>query len=209
MNYYIFGLQRSGTNYVEQLIRANYKGNRLNNGSNHWKHHIEIPAGLRQDAPIIMLYKNPYLWVESLCFRNSVDWVTTQLKYPPNTGPAHHLVGKNKLNIVSLAKTYKDWHNTWSAQQHIGYLMKYEDLLNEKGRIRHFSNLEKKYTLRRIRNEFVDIPKGQVGQSRDYNDKRHSYYQSQKTSNLTPEQKALITSTLGPGNIKKWGYDIQ
>lgn len=209
MNYYIFALQRSGTNYIEQLMRANYRVNKKNDGGKAWKHHVTIPETLTYDIPTIIMYKNPYLWVESLCFRNSVDWVKTQTKYPATTGLAEFLVGKNKLNIESLAKTYKEWHRNWNTSNPIGYVMKYEDVLQLETRLKHFENIEKRYGLVRKGQQLLDIPKGQVGQSRDYNENRHVYYQSQKTQHLTQKHKNIITSILGPGNIKKWGYDIQ
>lgn len=215
--YYIFGLQRSGTNYIEDLLRTNFDANRLNRAERKlihstWKHLVEIPyENLREGVPIIMMYKNPYLWVESLCWRNAVDWRTTQLLYPATEGNPDMFAGPHELNVVNLAKTYLTWHRAWNTPSNRlsnATIIKYESLLDD-NHVNVLNQLKRTHGFVLNRKEIVDIKKGAVGQSGDYTDARENYYASQKTQHLSAYHKNLITSTLGPGNIKKWGYDIQ
>lgn len=93
----IFGLQRSGTNFAEQLVKRNIKGITIANTWSKplgiWKHSYDIDnssgtrnqragnsAGNRIDVAKFhkigteitswYIHKNPYSWIESICTKN-------------------------------------------------------------------------------------------------------------------------------------------
>jgi len=208
MDYFIFGLQRSGTNYLEQLVNQNFKGRRANRANKCWKHSIDIPKGYNNQHPTLIIYKNPYTWVESICLRNTVDWLKTQKEYPAQEGPDELRLGPNKINVENLAKTYDHFHNTWLWSRSLSentYVMKYEDLLITNSRERILNNISHILPVRKT-DQWVNPQRGKISQSRDYNEDREHYYLSMKPKELTPIQIEAINNVLGD-RIIELGYD--
>ena len=69
---FVNGIQRSGTNYVRQLLQANTDHEVHERVSQYWKHDAFNGTNPECDS-IVCVIKNPYTWVESICFRNCVD----------------------------------------------------------------------------------------------------------------------------------------
>lgn len=204
MRYFIFGLQRSGTNFLEQLLAKNFSISKINRTNRCWKHSIDIPKGYQQNELTILIYKNPYTWCESLCCRNNVDWIKTQKTYPATEGEAKFLAGKNRFNVANLAKTYKHWHESWTQSNVNGLVIKYEDLLVKETREQFLEKI--KAPVRK--SDTWQIPQiGKVSQSRDYTKQREQYYLEMKPTKLNQEQIEAITETIGVNMIRKIGYN--
>lgn len=208
MDYFIFGLQRSGTNYLEQLINQNFNGRRANRVNKCWKHSINIPEGYNDQQPTLIIYKNPYTWVESICLRNTVDWLKTQKDYPAQEGPDELLLGPNEINIENLAKTYNHFLNTWLWNRSWNVktcVIKYEDLLITNSRNSILSGISQILPVRKS-NEWVNPQRGKISQSKDYNEDREHYYLSMKPQQLTRTHLDSINNILGD-RIVELGYE--
>lgn len=208
MNYYIFGIQRSGTNLMERIMSNSVQARKLNTQKVCWKHDINMPSTYDKETPTIIIYKNPYTWVESLCNRNRVDWIQTQKRYPADKGPVELRAGKNNLNVQALAKTYSHFHHTWifSNPDINSFIIKYEDMLQpQKHKI--LNDMAAKFNIKNGQEINWRIPQyGKVSQSADYDKERERYYLDQKPSMLTKQQIEAITNAIGPDNIQKLGY---
>jgi hypothetical protein len=61
-----FGLQRTGTNYLLQLLKANYKVEVLTNGGG-WKHgRYKVPQILGHEVDCVCMVKHPLAWLDSM-----------------------------------------------------------------------------------------------------------------------------------------------
>lgn len=208
MDYFIFGLQRSGTNYLEQLINQNFKGRRSNKVNRSWKHSIDMPKQYDLSKPTLIIHKNPYMWIESICLRNTVDWLKTQKTYPAQEGSNELKLGPNQINVENLAKTYKHFHNTWvwnNKTCKLYQVIKYEDLLVDQKRVQILSQIEKELLPIRKSNQWVNPQRGKVSQSRDYNETREKYYLSMQPKELNRIQLDAINTILGD-DIERMGY---
>lgn len=199
MNYFIFGLQRSGTNYLEQLINQNFKGNRCNRANRCWKHSINIPDGYVKNSPTFIIHKNPYTWIESICFRNSVDWLKTQKTYPAEEGPEELRLGSNNINIENLAKTYKHFYNTWiyeNKTSELSYVIKYENLLMQSSREKILNDISSRHLPVRKLNGWINPQRGRISQSKDYDEAREKYYLSMEPKRLNEFHISRVNNIL-------------
>jgi hypothetical protein len=196
-NYYIFGLQRSGTNYIEQLFKENFEHfKRANTGEHCWKHNINIPDDLNcENDRTIIVYKNPLTWVESICYRTPVDYVRKQRVYPAwETADIPDEFVINELNILNIAETYRHWKKNWIH----GYdspnkiVIPYEDLLVETKRIEFLERVQTKFDLKRKKDSYGywwhDMPPGRVTQSKFFKEEHKRYYREGKPQHLTEAQ---------------------
>lgn len=211
--YYVFGMQRSGTNFLEQLLKMNYGAKKRNATTSAWKHSIDDPTeGWQKKLPTIIIHKNPYAWVESIATRNTVDWLKTQKTYPADEEilPIYKLGPKN-MNVVNLAKTYRHFHMNWLGRTDIpNYgVIRYEDLLVDDKRYKILLQFNEKFGWHKPANDRFRIPsRGSVSQSKDYNEEREKYYLDFKPKELTQIQIEAINETIGEDLITKMGYDI-
>lgn len=209
IDYYIFGLQRTGTNFVEATMKNSFTVRKTNTQRNCWKHSIDVPKQYRTNSPTIVIYKNPYTWIESIAFRNSVDWVRTQTKYPAKEVCEEDLqVGDDKLNVSNLAKTYNHFYTTWllNTPGSNTAFIKYEDLLVPYSRIEIFQNLGKQFQLVQKGENLVFPERGSVSQSKDYTSTRELYYVKQVPEKLSPRQIEEISSLIDDRIFQKTGY---
>ena len=191
--YYIFGLQRSGTNFVEELIKLNYGHRKINNAAI-WKHSV-IPPEIENDTPLILIHKNPYTWIESICFRNEVDWKKKQTNYIiTNESDEDLKAGKNGYSVKVLAQAYNDFHINWYERIKTAnaYIIKYEDLLEKEGTDRLISDLNSKFNWKNSKN----IIPTRVSQSSDYTRLRGEYYKTQTPRELTAYQIQAISNVI-------------
>jgi len=197
MRYYIFGLQRTGTNFLEALIKQNFVDSARITGT--WKHSLGPVDHARLCSPVYVLYKNPFTWVESLCFRNSVDWVKTQKKYPARLHETGMMCGKNGFNVRSLALTYRDFYSYWLDNGY--HEVRYEDLLGD-GAGQFLSSINER---RRHRNWRIPT---RVSQSEPMKQETRDYYSSMKPTALTEEQITVIKTVIGDTLLSKMKYRI-
>jgi len=128
INYYIFGLQRTGTVFLTDIIDFNYWGwvpcnmeaADVANWQKPWKHLIDVTVTkekFRTDIPIIVVSKHPYTWLESIIYREPIDFFETQ---PYNEYCERHPNGyiEKGLNVQALAAMYNDFYSHWVFQEH-------------------------------------------------------------------------------------------
>jgi len=211
--YYIWGIQRSGTNFLERLLELKYNAFKRNAGVSAWKHSINDPVdGWNKQLPNFVIYKNPYTWVESIATRSTVDYVRTQTLYSPKEDISEDLqLGSKKLNIVNLAKTYKHFHLNWLDRDDLklGMEIKYEDLLVDEIRYKILLDISTRMSFSKPHRDKFRIPTpGSVTSSKDYTEEREEYYKSGRPSVLTQKQIDAVTDTVGVELITKMGYEV-
>lgn len=210
MDYYLWGLQRSGTNYLKDLIEQNLSVKCLNRHDWCWKHSIDQPKEFDPKlGKSIVIIKNPYTWVESIAFRKSVDWVKTQKTYPANGFVYYdNALGPQRLDVGALAKTYAHFVNTWIVNNPDTYVIRYEHLLETRHRVMHLEKIEKFLNTEKKNPLWINPSVGSTSQSLDMNYQRVMYYLDQKPRQLTINQTQIINKTIGRKVFNKLGYTI-
>ena len=212
-NFYTVGLQRSGTNFISDTLKINFK---LESDlalvpftHESWKHRIEVPSNIK-DFPIIVVWKHPYHWVESLGWRNQVDWVHTQNKYPVVDMNENMMIGKEgqKISIVSLCKTWVDFYNNWwfnlePTIKERTVLVKYEDILKTPDRV--LKTISNKFEWKANSNSYY-IPKN-VSFSPDFNADNVNMYTTEGPSKLIQPHVDTIDSIVSPEFIQRLEED--
>lgn len=209
--YFIFGLQRSGTNFLQTLITLNFGKSASNRQADSWKHSIDDPKAYVKKMPTIVIHKNPYTWVESISMRNNVDWIKTQNTYPASEKTSKEFtMGPMKMNLTNLIKTYKHFHNNWLNRTDIPNYMvvKYEDLLVEEKRNEILQKISDTFGWEKRQNSWVVPERGSVSQSKDYNETREEYYLDGKPGVLTREHIHEINRVMEIWPIRGMGYEI-
>ena len=174
---FINGIQRSGTNFAASLIE-----NCEQYCWPYWKHDFKIQSVDPECDKVICVIKNPYTWVESICFRDCVDIV--------NWFPSHHLakgddvLGPFNINITRLISVYKLFYISWMNYNKTE-LFHYEDLLNNK-------NIHLK-----------------VDQGHNWDPKRAKSYLKYEAPLVPQEAKNIITETLGKEFFQRIGYPMK
>jgi hypothetical protein len=145
-DFFVYGLQRSGTNFVEQALQNTYGFGRSGAATNrskhpHWKHAIEPAQDLPKDVPIIIIYKSIYNWIESITTRQVMDYLRTQTHYPVldtdyiiKSEAKDKKVKLREFSIDQMCKTYNHFYSHYLPllQTHNAALIQYEDLLTSK-----------------------------------------------------------------------------
>jgi len=162
----IIGLQRSATNYVEQLIRLNYKVEVFPNSKNEiytdivWKHSLPFPDVIgklnKSEILTIVIQKELSKWLISI----SNDKQDIDTKYPVDY--------PNRLTDL-----YKKFYRHWEEAK-----IKNKETIDYKNLLLSFRDrllkLEKKYKLERKNQELIDIK--QVPCSALFTKERRDYY---------------------------------
>lgn len=197
--YYIFGLQRSGTNFLEVTLQRNFNITKVNRTTKSWKHGIDLYNDTRPEVPKIVIYKNPYTWIESITTRNNVDWLKTQRTYNSQEGPHELRIGPHNMNVQQLAKTYVHWYQSWIKTDIMNrHIVRYEDLLKPETRTDILEEIRDKFNLRRRddRKNWIIPQNGTVSQSKDYNEKRRQYYLKMRPENMTRVQIDAVNEVI-------------
>lgn len=205
--FYLFGLQRSGTNYLEQLIRNNFRSSMANRASKTWKHNVAVHSKslFKPNVPVFVIHKNPYLWIESICTRNRIDWERTQKKYTSKTGDA--LLGG--LAVAPLAQAWVDFHTNWclTANDYLDpIVVRYEDILNTSLREQLLCQIARTTGLQRLSDTWTNPGLGAVAQSKKYDQTSQQYYISQQPTKLSDQHLAAINQILQPELLESFGY---
>lgn len=222
----IFGLQRSGTNFLERLVTSNLKGLRLQchwrGDHGIWKHIYNIETndpnataiGLKGDlkkgnmigTEILGAYthKHPYAWIESIA-RKNVDIKKT---YPFVTEPSDMMLGS--LNIIKLAELYKNHTSYWlnKVNQRKVYHVKYEDLIDSPERTKQvLFEIADFFKVDRPNVRNITIP-NRVGMSAPFNETSREKYKNYQLETLTYDHIKAINQILNPQHLRKQGYTL-
>ncbi len=206
----IIGLQRSGTNYVEELLKYNFSniyrivGEQIYNDLNLDKHRIEPYASndpYFDDVDLIFfVYKNLFTWIESIAFRWSGHYEHVHKIYN-SFEPAEPelLLGEKKFNIISLAKTYNLHIQNWLVKKYPWtdkiLVTRYESILNSDDVTNWLRKLIA-YNLN-LNDEIIILKLGKVKHSTSDYDVHHiDNYKNYKTTYLTEYQKSCALDQL-------------
>lgn len=199
--YYLFGLQRTGTNFLESIIKRNFDLRKKNASKGNWKHSVTVHEGIG-NTPIVILRKHPYTWVESIAFRNSVDWEKTQKRFPAleSTNDPNNVIGPRNYNLENLAKTYHAFYRNWVLElpeeyRKHAFVINYEDMLSEQKRNSILLQFSDTFNLERPRNWIIPSA-GTVSQSRDYTQDMEKYYVNVKPKHLKEKHLAIIDKVI-------------
>jgi len=194
-----YGLQRSGTNFLEGLMYRYFEVWCRNGGSGpKWKHSLEM-APFESDMFYLVIAKNPYLWIESIAFRNPMDYLERQKLYSAGEPTSADLMaGPNKINVINTAKTWNHFYNNWKAfaSYEKVYCMKYEDLLVEEKRKSILEDIHVKFGCEwRIDPLKYKKPETSI-LDRKQDTNKTKYYLSERPKNLTDIQIRAISENI-------------
>lgn len=118
-DFFVLGLQRSGTHYLRCAIERNTDLTYREIG---WKHTM---SDLPDDVFKVAITKSPYNWAKSICTRQRVDLLTKYKQYKLMS-PGEQYRG---INIPNLLRLWKDWNRFWLSREIL--FLKYETLLHD------------------------------------------------------------------------------
>ena len=145
----LIGLQRTGTNYVQQVLKAAVPGADF---TDHlaWKHAFRDEAG---DAPIgdkvVIVSRHPVLWLQSCLLNSSKDIKINRSEFfADGVDP-----------IIGFANLYTRFYGGWLEHKRTagGYLLRYEDVL-ERGSEAVKEKLSGNYTVLDISHQMMTLP---------------------------------------------------
>ena len=227
--YFIYGMQRTGTTLVQRVIADNWKildrnnlrmrdlpGVRPPSLELDWKHHISVPHNLPQNAPVVMIYKNPYTWLESMLYRRGVangGWSQTHGETFNSRNQALRRDDPQNGTTYSdmLLESYKAWFNTWlpyhESHKETSVLIKYEDLLDLDKRMEIFCGIADKFGWPEF--EFPHLAwANHVGSSQPFTKDKQEYYLNGRPTEITNQEIALVGTIMGEDLLTKLGYNL-
>jgi uncharacterized protein YuzB (UPF0349 family) len=198
MEIFVNGIQRSGTNYLTSILELNTNLDVSEYDNLHWKHDIckYDLNGKSNKKSIITIIKNPYTWVESICYRNRVDII----EYHSNHNLTYnHGMMINDINLENLILLYKSFYDSWYT---FGTkVVKYEYLLNQRN-IKKFL-----YKEHNIISKIPIIPE-KVSYSDYFIQENVNYYQKQETIYLEKKHIQKINDILTNDFFIRYNYNI-
>ena len=199
----IYCAHRSGSNYLDQLIRLNTEGLKVvesNRGSVEWKHGTYW-TGYKNDRKFnCLIARNPAKWVNGCISFNADMWKW----WGVNANERSFLTFDYKNRIVSIVYMMNKWnkyYNDWLDNSDC-YFVWYPDLLDPVVRDNILDNIIRKYGLTRTTTETV-IPTN-VQHSENYNNEKTKVELDLTTfPNLTDLQLKYINDVVDVNLIKK------
>lgn len=210
---YLFGLHRSGTNYLAKLLHINFtKLKTLNtncNFSEHWKHSIKVPDKM-EDVPLFVIYKNHLTWLESVIFRRPSDGkhIIASTKIKENVLDQKRIIktendfilSDKQISLNLITNCYRQFYENWTFLLKEEYvenliLIKYEDLLIDDKRESILEKISEKTNWLKPQ-KWLNPTKGEVLLSKDYNEDSEKYYIEGSPKQLTSEQIEIANQVI-------------
>jgi hypothetical protein len=207
MKFYTFGIQRTCTNFARRIIEHNFNadwGNINDFGHWSWKHTPDAnkaTSHLTQNTPVILCYKTPLMWMESI-IRNDVDFINRWglAKYPDYHD--EDLLWENALYKFSIPMAIDKWiefHTEWIKFSHRCnfVIMNQRKMLEQPSAIQILSNIESKLNLLKKSSQwtlFTNNVDYRVSQTDSSFDQRKKDYLENKTNKLNNKQIDYINS---------------
>ena len=196
IDFHVFGLQRSGTTFLEKLLLQNFQ---CKLSGEHWKHSIER---VTTDCPTFVIFKNPYTWIESIMFREHADLPVTspEILLPSyiNGGACTLTDDPVSINPVELAKLYERYFASWKGEHMV---VRYEDLLSEDT----LKNFIDSVPMERKTKDIV-LPERGFFMSEGYSDDIVPYYLKGKPTMLTDRQLMAVNRCFSEEMFGLLGY---
>jgi len=217
----VIGLQRSGTEYLEQLLRVNFKNVTIKNHVKRgyfWKHSVNPNIFNFEDNFFhILISKNPYSWIESIQ-RNCVDMGGRHLEFEicninGLTGD-EIITSKNVLGEVSnfslqnLCRLYNEFFLNWfiSPKRELPLIIRiqYEHLIKINGFKGALQKIERNFGLNKATTSWRNVKK--VGQSNVFTEEQRKKYLNMQTFDLTSTQIQIVNDNISDVVFEKLGY---
>jgi len=205
---YVFGIHRSGTNYLMNLLNRNFgkihEKNTNNNYQPRWKHSVVVDE--LEDYPVFVIYKNVYTWVESILKRKCDDGhnIMLSVKYLPHYIDESRYIKldddvlycDDRVSFEKLINVYRQFYENWMVNFPDEYkknlfLISYEDLLVEEKRNQILSIIGERFNWKSPEN-WINMNPGSVPLSREYTQEMGEYYLNEKPRDLTIEEIEMI-----------------
>lgn len=221
----VFGLQRSGTNFLEKLLSQNINNvnivNRWKAGDGIWKHAYDVEnkprdgksvglCGDREKANMIgsrihavYIHKHPYSWLQSITNKH----VDIKKTYPFVTEKSTIML--NQLNLIRLTQLYRDHTEYWlnKVEERKVYHLKYEDLIESPEKTKEIVKDIASFFDRKLKNNKIEIPE-RVSQSDKFTEDDRERYKKYRIQTLSYEHIQEINLILNREHLKKQGYDL-
>lgn len=210
---YVFGIHRSGTNYLLSLLNKNFKkiihANSDGNYTPLWKHSVVVDSQIG-NYPTFVIFKDPYTWVESIIKRRVDDGHNIMLAsvYLPHYVDTNRYIKSdydykyynNKISLERLLNIYRQFYENWmlnfpQEKQENLFIISYEDLLIEEKRINILEKIAKKYGWV-LPDKWVNADAGTIPLSKEYTDDMAKYYLERKPTELTKEEVLMIDNII-------------
>lgn len=231
-----FGVQRSGTNFLTELITGNFKN--IKDERYVWKHTPDTFQVIQEYEKIqkhdhlhLVISKNPYKWIESMK-RNPVDIIVTikgvkeidslfeseilncntDLQWNKNTPQRNKSWYVEKLSIPGLMYFYNTFYNNWlNMKNEIKYwgVVRYEALLNWDNTSMFLENMADTFSLQpKIQNNWTYPIQVHMSQSWHgiSKPKKQDYLEQNKIKTLTNIEIETIYNNVDKELLKKLGY---
>lgn len=220
MNVLHYGLQRSGTNYLETLLKKNYRVRFLNKNA-------DRRSPLQKHC---RLYKNKQIIPEPKYRNNIVVETVEQLESFFEVVPDHYLIVSK--DPYSWYLSYKNWakkcgwpdvthhyieeynlfYKTFlklASQSNKFVFVKYIDLIKAPNEVlnslKDYMNLQKRLLAKLA----LKVP-GRVSQSDTFTEERKAYYlNEQYLEKYSPEELKTLNDLLDPEVASSLGYELR
>lgn len=202
-DFVILGLQRSGTNFLEQCLKKNIRNLRIANKNDDgiWKHSYGSNNNLNLNK--IMIVKHPYSWVDSIV-RNNQDIKKRYIRVV-KTKDTKYII--DDFNLDELIRLWNDFNNYW-LEQNIEYVI-YEHIISSYESIKEvILRVTEKYSYELIFNENKLIIPNKVGQSRPFTEEMRYNYLNYKLYYLSWENVIRINSIIDHHLLNIFNYNL-
>lgn len=201
---HIIGLQRSGTNFCQELITDNFSNVSVigNNCEDYiWKHSSEVKF-LKLPDYLVYVYKHPLMWVESAI----VSTVTDFLDKLPFSSEDPKV---NNISLKCLVDLYNTNLNSWVINYNnilpIVYV-KYENLLLDSDIEIFFKELQNKFNFNRCTKKIYKSNLGETHMSQGYYPENHlNKYLELKCNILSKQEQEYILNNIDEKILKLYG----
>ena len=218
MNIFIIGLPRTGTNYVEHVCRSALPSVTFRNklmdkkrlmskhdciGSYKYLKEACIPQEL-----FLIVTKNPYMWVESICFRDEGLYLakTVNTEKDDSNECANRTLGDKGYNLKRILDIYREYYLNWIYKKDT-IVCKYESFLHMNSFNSEMDRLEKTTGTKGNKSNFK-LPSKPVAHSPNFTVKDFNYYRNESPKLLSKSDIEDINEILGKGFIDKLGYKV-
>lgn len=224
----VFGLQRSGTNFLEQMIINNVSDVRLEchwRGTHGiWKHAFNLETndpdekiiGLKgdpvkakmigEDIKGVYIHKHPYAWIESV-INKKIDIKKTHPSVIEESNIPDMII--NELNVVKMAELHRNHSTYWlkKVEENKVYHVKFENMIESKEQTRQtIINIANFFGKRITNNKIEVIEKAKL--SSPFTEDDRARYKNYQFKILTYEQVQEINKVLDRDILNKQGYSL-
>lgn len=214
-DYLIFGIQGSGTQFVDEVIKLNF-GKLAQYDVTMPTHSLEKPSQLTDPTqafsskPIIIVYKNPYTWMETMSWIPDGGFDAPVDESIEGDLYFRALDHTYSINVDVSAQMYKKWTTNWCKPQTTiqdrTIWIRYEDLLVPKTRSMILDDIARKFGWVALDSEW-QMPFFGTTPNYAFDDTDWEvYYIQEKPKWLSTFQLEHMNSVITTSTVLKLGY---